>query len=812
MNKINTILLFVLISFSIDKTTPDIENAVSINEKEIKCHEGVITYEIKNLNYKNYFVLIKSNYVSSRSSYSLFTEQSVELPFDTNIYSDYFYKVNNYKKLYLVVDNYINYCLSFLFSDSNSITLKENEEFFHPVIDFPTIAFKITNILNKYVVLYLNNIKSNYYITINKEEKKYLSSSSIGYISNAADSDIKLDIIDKGTIQSLKYQSFPLTNISEDTFICSEDSNFKMVYFIKRDILKDYMYIQFSNSNTEFYSNNELQKGLSFGKYYYSSDNFIILLKAKGCFQVLYLDNTIKINQTVSYKILNSEEFKFNVPYPDKDQSLNLSIYSEENNFIKEVNIDTKKENFEIKKENNKYIYNYFKDYKDNHFNEHGYEFKIKFNTNNKNYITVGFDINYGTVEDEQKKIAMIILFSILGFFGLIAFLYWGLPFLIKCFCNIRKEIKEKNENERIYDLYDLISKDYTLIEKSCLVCCKVDKIYTIEKLNLNNTENELMTTLNNGIIDNDNNSNDNDFNNNKESIDISYDINHLKFQDFLSYVTPTECNHFYHEKCKQKSCYFCKNFITLKNMQKFGLFFSKNLFKYLVKSEVVKLTILNILKDKFFSLVEKDWKIIAYKKEKLMRIKKIIEKYNDNINLFKDKEKNYLRFYDLKITADLDKVEKDLDEEIEQKKEEKERKKRIIYTNNNYSDDEDDDDYYYNRKNNYSNNNFKTESDSEKNKRIILKVCVYCRKNCGICGSNIDFVNKIEGHECSSSKSISAHKKCIIDIQKCYMCGKQGHKNAYNICYRCRGVILGRDNSKNKEKINCCYYCHKHF
>ena len=100
--------------------------------------------------------------------------------------------------------------------------------------------------------------------------------------------------------------------------------------------------------------------------------------------------------------------------------------------------------------------------------------------------------------------------------------------------------------------------------------------------------------------------------------------------------------------------------------MQKFGLFFSKNLFKYLVKSEVVKLTILNILKDKFFSLVEKDWKIIAYKKEKLMRIKKIIEKYNDNINLFKDKEKNYLRFYDLKINDNLDKVEKELDKEIE--------------------------------------------------------------------------------------------------------------------------------------------------
>ena len=117
MNKIHKIsLFFALISFTVNALTPDKDNAEKLSENEINCHQKLKTYEINNSKNKNYFVFIKNYYISS---YALFTESDIEIPVDSHLNDDYFYPVKNYAKLYLVIDNYINYCYSFIFRMRN---------------------------------------------------------------------------------------------------------------------------------------------------------------------------------------------------------------------------------------------------------------------------------------------------------------------------------------------------------------------------------------------------------------------------------------------------------------------------------------------------------------------------------------------------------------------------------------------------------------------------------------------------------------------------------------------------------------------
>ena len=278
MNKIHKILLFfALISFTVNALTPDKDNAEKLNENEIKCHQKLKTYEINNSKNKNYFVFIKNYYVSS---YALFTESDTEIPVDSYLNDDYFYPVKNYAKLYLVIDNYNYYCYSFIFADAKSITLKENEEFFHPVLNYPqNIEFKISDVLNKFVILYFNNAKAYYIFLDGKLQGETRYSSIFSYISKKDSVNIKLQILGVNIVPSIIYKSFSYRNISKDTLFCNENSNFGHAYFITRDTSKNYIYIQFSNNNSEFYENYKLQEGLSFIEYYYSSDNYFILQK-----------------------------------------------------------------------------------------------------------------------------------------------------------------------------------------------------------------------------------------------------------------------------------------------------------------------------------------------------------------------------------------------------------------------------------------------------------------------------------------------------------------------------------------------------
>lgn len=105
-------LFCIFISVSLNVLHPDKDNAVLINEKEIKCYRGTITYKIINSEYKKYFVLIKNYYIRS---YELYDEKDNILSYETYAYNDYYFLVKN-KVLYLVVETYSQYCSKFYIS------------------------------------------------------------------------------------------------------------------------------------------------------------------------------------------------------------------------------------------------------------------------------------------------------------------------------------------------------------------------------------------------------------------------------------------------------------------------------------------------------------------------------------------------------------------------------------------------------------------------------------------------------------------------------------------------------------------------
>ena len=67
--------------------------------------------------------------------------------------------------------------------------------------------------------------------------------------------------------------------------------------------------------------------------------------------------------------------------------------------------------------------------------------------------------------------------------------------------------------------------------------------------------------------------------NDNNNQFDIIDDINSGRYDNFIKYITPEKCPHFYHQECCIKynkknpnikdpnNCYFCRYYVTLKNI-----------------------------------------------------------------------------------------------------------------------------------------------------------------------------------------------------------------------------------------------------
>lgn len=182
-------------------------------------------------------------------------------------------------------------------------------------------------------------------------------------------------------------------------------------------------------------------------------------------------------------------------------------------------------------------------------------------------------DIYYETDELSSLTIFFIVVGSIIGAIIL------GVLFLI-CFCDycrplMKRIAQEKREKElqkklrRAEDLYELIKSNYRILDETCLFCVMNNKIIDTNLKTNEKQENliELNDDLNQG----------NDI--------VIEDINSGKFDNIIKYITPTKCDHFFHEKCYQKNgkCCFCKSYITVENMNKFGIFFTKENFRDLV-------------------------------------------------------------------------------------------------------------------------------------------------------------------------------------------------------------------------------------
>ena len=391
------ILLLSLISIYLSSLSPDKDNAILIKEYEIKCYRGLITYKINNSQSKKYFLLIKNYYISE---FALF-QDNIELSYETYLDNDYYFPIKSNTILYLVVQTYSEYCLSFKYMDTNYIILKENEEFLHPIVDYRTyIKAVVNNILNKHVILYFQNIDTNFYLYINDKKIKYDDDEVYSFISEDNGANIKLEIPNHKKIVSIKYLSATYSNIYDDTYKCIDNFNTFQSFFINLNKEKPYFLMSFSNKNNELYQDDKLISSRNYIKTYSSLNyKYFILSNNIGCFQIYYLEHDyFRIDKKIkTFNIINSETYEFSIYNSDKNV-INLSIYSSQTHFINQLQIEGENQVLKLYNKDNKYYYNF-------RFSslESFIHLKIKFDLNLKNYITVNFDINYELEEEKTE-------------------------------------------------------------------------------------------------------------------------------------------------------------------------------------------------------------------------------------------------------------------------------------------------------------------------------------------------------------------------------------------------------------------------
>ena len=81
LNFFKFLLLFVFIPLSLNIFNPNEKNAILINEYDIVCDPGNITYEINITKTKKYLHLIKDTYIKE---FKLFDEKYNEIPYVSN--------------------------------------------------------------------------------------------------------------------------------------------------------------------------------------------------------------------------------------------------------------------------------------------------------------------------------------------------------------------------------------------------------------------------------------------------------------------------------------------------------------------------------------------------------------------------------------------------------------------------------------------------------------------------------------------------------------------------------------------------------
>lgn len=401
------LLLFAFINFSFNKLypgNPGKYNAKLINEYDIICDTGNITYEINNTKIKKYFHLIKDKHIEE---FGLFDENDNEIPYVTNTEYDFFYQIDSTDKLYLVVNPKLAYCFSFKYSNNNSIFFIPNEIYKYPVVinyvREQYIKTRIEVLAKKHFIFYFryppDASSSKYYdyilyidnVTIFEKTDKYVFS----MISTKKEIDAKILLPYGKIIANLTYMSIPYSNITDNTLICKDSSENIISFFIKKPKTNfDYIWYSLSSDNIQFYKDNAYTSVLkeSF-KAVWNQYEYFVLMKDKGCFQIKYSNvyDVIVIN----YKdtILVSTSSVYNLRFTDADQlfqEFKITLYSKENNFLTKIKIRDVYQTLEIKKDNNNL---YFYEFTASTNYEGKINFEIYFNLTQRDYIQVEFDI-----------------------------------------------------------------------------------------------------------------------------------------------------------------------------------------------------------------------------------------------------------------------------------------------------------------------------------------------------------------------------------------------------------------------------------
>lgn len=287
---------FVVIPLSLNGLNPDKNNAKLINEYDIICEVGNTTYEINNTKIKKYFHLIKDKNIKE---FKLYDEKDNEIPYVSNTEYDFFYQIDSKVKLYLVANKVLSHCLSFKYSNNDSIIFIPNEVYKYPAlisyIREQYIKTRIENLAKKHFIFYFryppDASSSRYYdydlyiddiIVFQKTDKSVFS-----MISTKKEIDVKILLPYGQLIANLTYMSVPYSNITDDTIICNDDSENIKSFFIKKPKTNfEYIWYSLSSDNIQFYKNNAYTSVLkeSF-KAVWNQNEYFVLMKEKDAFK-----------------------------------------------------------------------------------------------------------------------------------------------------------------------------------------------------------------------------------------------------------------------------------------------------------------------------------------------------------------------------------------------------------------------------------------------------------------------------------------------------------------------------------------------
>ena len=261
MKFLNILLLFASISLSLNELIPDKDNAISLNELNLTCNTGNITYKINNNQNQKYFHLIKDTSITEFELY----EEDNKLSYETSYTYDFFYPITPNHILYLVVNVKNDKCISFKYYDSNSINLKMNEVYSYPfVVYHQKFETTINNSSNKNFFLYAKSSSSiSFNLNINDAEYSNLNDLNAFYkIIKENVIKLKIEIVYPKGVLNFTYILAENSNLTDDTLICNDDFSIFRTYVIKQKPNYSLFWYSLSSDKLGYYYVKRLQKEL----------------------------------------------------------------------------------------------------------------------------------------------------------------------------------------------------------------------------------------------------------------------------------------------------------------------------------------------------------------------------------------------------------------------------------------------------------------------------------------------------------------------------------------------------------------------